>query len=145
MAIFKKTKKTDDAQVAEAATEKKPVKATKAKKADAPKAEKKVEKKSARAVSSLALRTIVAPLATEKTARLAANSVYAFLVNKNANRVAVKQAIRELYKVTPVRVNIVNVRGTQKRFGRFVGRTSDTKKALVTLPKGSHIDVFEAV
>lgn len=145
MAIFKKTKKTEDAQVSEATTEKKPVKAKKAVKADAPKAEKKAEKKSARTVSSLALRTIIAPLATEKTARLAAGSVYAFLVNKNANRVAVKQAIRELYKVTPVKVNIVNVRGTARRFGRFVGRTSDTKKALVTLPKGSHIDVFEAV
>ncbi|MBI1908459.1 50S ribosomal protein L23 [Candidatus Uhrbacteria bacterium] len=138
MAIFKKSKKTEDAAVEPA---EKPVKKAKATKAEAPKADARAP----RTVSTLALRTIIAPLATEKTARLAGSNVYAFLVAKGANRVAVKQAIRELYKVTPVKVNIVNVRGTAKRFGRFTGRTQDTRKAYVTLPTGSHIDVFEAV
>lgn len=144
MAIFKKTKKTDEAQVEAVTAPKKTVKVAKAKKAvkaETPKA----ETKASRVISTLALRTIIVPLATEKTAHLASNGVYAFLVHKDANRIAVKQAIRELYKVTPVKVNIVNVRGTARRFGRFTGRTSATKKAFVTLPKGSHIDVFEAV
>lgn len=114
-------------------------KAPKAKKEEATPARK------ANAVSTLAMRTILRPLATEKTAHLADRGVYAFLVAKDANRVAVRQAIRELYKVNPVKVNIIRVRGTEKRFGRFIGRTSDLKKALVTLPQGTHIDVFESV
>ena len=105
----------------------------------------KAKATASRGVSALAIRTIVAPLATEKAAHLADRGVYAFLVAKDANRIAVKQAIRELYKVTPVKVNIMNVGGTTKRFGRFLGRTQDSKKALVTLPKGSHIDVFASV
>ncbi len=101
--------------------------------------------KSTRSVSTLAMRTILAPLATEKTAHLADRGVYGFLVAKDANRIAVRQAFRELYKVTPVKVNIINMRGTMKRVGRNLGRTSDIKKALVTVPKGSHINVFESV
>lgn len=146
MAIFKK-KKQDEAEEVKttevteaAATEKVEKKAKKTKKAD-----DKKESKKARSISVLAMRTIIAPLATEKTARLAEKNVYAFLVAKDANRVAVKQAVRELYKVTPVKVNIINVRGKAKRFGRFEGRRSDVKKALVTLPQGSHIDLFETV
>lgn len=106
---------------------------------------KAVKASVARSVSTLAMRTILAPLATEKTAHLADRGVYAFLVAKDANRIAVRQAFRELYKVTPVKVNIINGRGTMKRVGRFLGRTSDVKKALVTLPKGIHINVFESV
>lgn len=139
MAIFKKNQKAEESTEA--------VKETKVKKTKVVKAEKveKVEKKSGKIVSALALRTIVAPLATEKTAGLAEKGVYAFLVASNANRVAVRQAVRELYKVTPVKVNIINIRGKMKRFGRFSGRRADIKKALVTLPKGSHIDLFDTV
>lgn len=108
-------------------------------------AEKPVKAKKAKAVSVLALRTILRPFATEKTARLADKGVYAFIVARDANRVAVGKAVRELYGVTPVKVNIMNVRGTARRFGRAIGRTSDMRKALVTLPQGTRIDVFESV
>lgn len=147
MAILKKKKQAEAEEVktteatAAAATEKVEKKAKKTTK----KAEDKKESKKARAISTLAMRTILAPLATEKSAALAEKNVYVFLVAQDANRVAVKQAVRELYKVTPIKVNIVNVRGKAKRFGRFVGRRSDMKKALVTLPQGSHIDLFETV
>lgn len=142
MAIFKR-KKTDAA----APETEEAVKAVATAEDAAPKAAKKRKAKStsARSVSTLAMRTIIAPLATEKTAHLADRGVYGFLVAKDANRIAVRQAFRELYNVTPVKVNIINVRGTTKRVGRFVGRSSDYKKALVTLPKGSHINVFESV
>lgn len=112
----------------------------------APKAARKAKASaSGRSVSTLAMRTLLAPLATEKTAHLADRGVYGFLVAKDANRIAVRQAFRELYKITPVKVNIITVRGSVKRVGRTMGRTSDMKKAFVTLPKGSHINVFESV
>lgn len=143
MAILKK--KTDAAATADEAVQEsaaaKPAKAVK----KAKKTKEAAPARKAKAVSVLALRTILRPLATEKTARLADKGVYAFVVAKGSNRVAVRQAIRELYGVTPVKVNIVNVRGTERRFGRTVGRTSDMKKAFVTLPQGTHIDVFESV
>lgn len=142
MAMLKKKTKAPEAaeEAVKAPVAEKPAKAKKAKKEEAAPATKK-----ARAVSKLALTTILKPIATEKSAHLMDRGVYTFLVPVSANRVAVRQAIRELYKVTPVKVNIVNVRGTEKRFGRTLGRTSDMKKALVTLPQGSHIDVFESV
>lgn len=139
MAILKKTKK------AEETTEEVKVEAVAEKKTAKKKTEKVETKKSSKTVSSLALRTILSPLASEKSASLAEKGVYVFLVAYGANRVAVRQAIRELYKVTPVKVNIINLRGKMKRFGRFNGRRSDMKKALVTLPKGSHIDLFDTV
>lgn len=143
MAIFKKNTK-DDAEAAVKAAPTTDAPAKKATKKATKKADEKPVKK-ARAISTLAMRTIIAPLATEKTAALADKGVYVFLVATDANRVAVKQAVRELYKVTPVKVNIISVRGKAKRFGRFAGRRSDMKKALVTLPKGSHLDLFETV
>lgn len=130
MAIFKKKIIDVDAKAVEKDTNKE---------------SKKASPRAAKSVSVLALRTILAPLATEKSALLASRGVYAFLVAKDANRIAVRQAFRELYNVTPVKVNVANVRGTARRFGRSIGRTSDTKKAFVTLPKGTHIDVFSAV
>lgn len=142
MAIFKRKKTVEAAPATDELA-----KAIAPAKEAAPKAAKKstAKKTSARSVSTLAMRTILAPLATEKTAHLADRGVYGFLVAKDANRIAVRQAFRELYNVTPVKVNIINVRGTTKRVGRFTGRSSDYKKALVTLPKGSHINVFESV
>lgn len=142
MGIFKKTAKKDNAPAEDPKSMKKSVKIKE------PKAVKEAsvkEARAARSISIVASRTILAPIASEKTARLAARGVYAFYVAKDANRIVVKQAIRELYKVTPIKVNIMNVRGTARRFGRFTGRTSNVKRALVMLPKGTHIDVFEAV
>jgi large subunit ribosomal protein L23 len=141
MPIFKKTSKKDNAPEAAAKPIKKSIKAAKAVETVAP----AKATRAARSLSVMAARTIVGPVASEKSAALAARNVYAFYVAVDANRIAVKQAIRELYSVTPVKVNIMNVRGTARRFGRFTGRTNHLKKALVTLPLGSHIDVFEAV
>ncbi len=136
MPILKKATKKE-------ASAAKPAKAKVAKVVDAPVATKTA--RAARSLSVLASRTIVGPVASEKSAGQAAKNVYAFYVAVDANRITVKQAIRELYNITPVRVNIMNIRGTARRFGRFTGRTNNLKKALVTLPLGSHLDIFETV
>ncbi len=141
MPIFKKTAKKDNAPDAAAKPIKKSVKAAKVAETVAP----AKATRAARSLSVLTARTIVGPVASEKSAQLAAKNVYAFYVAVDANRITVKQAIRELYNVTPVKVNIMNIRGTARRFGRFNGRTNNLKKALVTLPTGSHLDIFETV
>lgn len=106
---------------------------------------KTVAKGSDRGLSSFAARTVLAPVVSEKTAHLSDNNVMVFHVASNANRISVRQALKELYNVSPLKVNIMNTRGKAVRFGRSVGQRSDVKKAIVTLPKGTRIDVFEGV
>jgi large subunit ribosomal protein L23 len=136
MALFKKNTKKEEGEVKEVV--KKAPKAKKEKVAAA--AEAPVKRTSARTV--LAATTLIAPLVTEKTAHLADTGVYAFRVPLSANRVAIREAFRELYKVTPVKINIMRVHGKETRFGRSESRESDWKKALITLPEGKRVDVF---
>ena len=88
---------------------------------------------------------IVRPLVTEKAARLASVGKYVFEVVKDAGRVEVQQSIAQIYGVRPVAVNIQNYRGKRVRFGRRFGQRKAWKKAIVTLPKGEKIDVYEGV
>lgn len=141
MSILKRsTKKKPEASV-----EASEVKAVEVKKPVAKKVAKvAVEPKAvSRLVSATTARTLLAPLITEKSAHLADAGVYAFLVPIAANRVTVGQAFRELYKVIPVKINIIRVHGKEHRFGQVLSRKSDWKKALVSVPKGTRIDIFE--
>ncbi|PJE76635.1 50S ribosomal protein L23 [Candidatus Uhrbacteria bacterium CG10_big_fil_rev_8_21_14_0_10_48_16] len=88
---------------------------------------------------------IVKPLISEKSASLAGANQYVFVVQKNANRIQVRTAIKSLYGVSPLSINILNVRGKNMRFGRRMGKRNDWKKAIVTLPKGQTINVYEGV
>jgi len=54
-------------------------------------------------------------------------------------------AVEELYGTKPERVNVINVQGKVMRFGRSMGRRSDFKKAIVTLPSGKTINLHEGV
>ena len=138
MGVFDKIKK------AKPAAEK--VDAKPAKKAVKAKVAAPVKAKKNREISKKAFSIIIGPIVSEKSAGLASkNNVVVLKVRKSANRIAVRNAIRELYKVTPVRVNMISVRGKNVRFGRFQGKQSDFKKALVYLPKGTSIDIFEGV
>jgi large subunit ribosomal protein L23 len=106
---------------------------------------KKVEqevKRSTKALSELARTVALSPLMTEKAAHLSGSSVYAFRVAVDANRVAVRQAFKEMYGILPTRVNIVRVHGKEKRFGRTLSRQSDWKKAYVAIPSGTTLDLF---
>ncbi len=113
-----------------------------AKKASTKKVAAKV---SDRGLSAFAARTILAPVVSEKTAHLSDKNVMVFHVAADANRITVRQALKELYNVKALRVNIMNTRGKSVRFGKSSGKQSDVKKAIVTLPKGTRIDVFEGV
>jgi large subunit ribosomal protein L23 len=86
---------------------------------------------------------IIRPIITEKTMRLndKENKV-TFEVAKGANKIQVAQAIKEIYGFSPVSVNIVNVHPKTKRVGRYVGKTNAVRKAVVRLPEGKDIDLY---
>jgi len=128
-----------------------PAKKADAKKTDAPKKEKeekapvKATKTVSRADASDAYRIVVSPVVTEKAERQRALGKYTFMVAKDANKTEVARAIREIYGVTPVAVNIQKNKGKQVRFGRYTGRRKDEKKAVITLSEGETLNVMEGV
>jgi large subunit ribosomal protein L23 len=66
---------------------------------------------------------------------------YLFWVDKNANKIEIRKAVEGIYKVTVNNVNTLKVKGKPKRVRYTMGRTSDWKKAIVTLKEGDKIDV----
>ncbi len=95
--------------------------------------------------TTTAHRIIIRPLVTEKAATMQSMNQYAFVVANDANKTQVKQAIKELYGVDTLAINVINVQGKHVRFGRGMGRRSDFKKAIITVPKGSNITIHEGV
>jgi len=88
---------------------------------------------------------LLRPLLTEKMTDLRESSnQVGFLVRADANRVQIKQAVESLLKVKVERVNVMTVKGKLKRLGRFAGRRSDWKKAIVTLKKGEKLEIYES-
>lgn len=88
---------------------------------------------------------LVRPLVTEKSAILASKNAYVFAVAKSANKIEVAKAIRSLYGVTPEAVNVQNVRGKYVRRGKIDGYRKAWKKAIVILPAGKTINIYEGV
>lgn len=88
--------------------------------------------------------TIVAPVVTEKSsAGYAARKEYAFRVHPEASKPQIKHAIEVLFKVTVMDVRTLVVRAKRRTYGRFQGRRSSWKKAIVRLKDGDAIQVFE--
>ena len=91
-------------------------------------------------------QAVLKPLLTEKGTRLKEEgNQYLFQVAKTANKVEIKRAIEELFKVTVLEVRTARIRGKIKRLGRFQGRKPDWKKAIATLKAGDTIEMFEGV
>ena len=76
---------------------------------------------------------IVAPVITEKSNDLMQEGKYTFKVNKNATKVDIANAVEKLFEVKVLNVNTVSVKGKKKRVGYHQGKTSDWKKAIVTI------------
>lgn len=84
---------------------------------------------------------IKALLKTEKsTFFMEPDGKYLFLVNKVANKIQIKKAVEEIYKVKVKDVNTVISSGKNRRVRRELGRTPDFKKAIVTLKEGQKIE-----
>ncbi len=87
---------------------------------------------------------ILRPIMTEKSTMLKdAYNKYTFVVHKSANKILIKDAIKSLFDVTPLKVNILNVRGKKKRVRYKYGYTASYKKAIITLKQGDKISIFE--
>ncbi|MGI6636897.1 MAG: 50S ribosomal protein L23 [Minisyncoccales bacterium] len=90
----------------------------------------------------LAWKTIVKPHISEKATDLEKENRYVFEVTENANKIEVKKAIKELYGVNPLSVNIIKLPKKKKRLGRYTGWKKGFKKAVVQLKKGERIDLM---
>lgn len=83
------------------------------------------------------------PLVTEKSTMLREDSnVIAFEVDPKANKIQVKNAVEELFKVKVAEVRLFNVRGKMKRMGRYEGKRRDWRKAYVRLKEGEKAPDF---
>jgi large subunit ribosomal protein L23 len=86
------------------------------------------------------------PLVTEKATKQKelANQVV-FEVDKRANKILVRNAVENIFKVKVLDVKVMNSRGKKRRIGRNVGKQPDWKKAIVRLAPGENIEFFEGV
>jgi large subunit ribosomal protein L23 len=80
-------------------------------------------------------------LRTEKGSAQMAFNKYLFWVDPLANKLEIKKAVEDIYKVKVEDVNTMTVRGKLRRVRYKIGKTSDWKKAVVTLKEGSKIDI----
>ncbi len=85
------------------------------------------------------------PLITEKSMDLVGENKYTFIVDLNANKIEIKRAVEELFKVKVEKVHTIRYKGRLKRVRGRLGRTPDYKKAIVTLKQGNKIEIFEGV
>ena len=85
------------------------------------------------------------PVVTEKTTLQAEEGRYTFEVDLRANKHQVKEAVEKVFGVDVVSVNVVNMPGKRRRYGRHVSKPQRWKKATVKLAEGQSIEFFEGV
>ena len=68
-----------------------------------------------------------------------------FKVDKRANKTEIKQAVETLFKTKVESVHTLNVIGKKRRMGKYSGKKSDWKKAVVKLVAGENIEFFEGI
>lgn len=86
---------------------------------------------------------VLNPVITEKTLRLAErHNAYTFKVRANANKIQVRDAIERLFDVTVTSVRTQNFIGKFRRVGRYVGSTSNWKKAVIAVKEGDTIEFY---
>ena len=84
------------------------------------------------------------PIVTEKASIMKdKDNKYTFMVDKDANKFQIKNAVETLFKVKVESVHTANYLGKAKRMGMHSGYKSDWKKAIVKLGKGQEIQMVE--
>lgn len=100
-------------------------------------------------MSLQASEVVLRPVISEKSMDHTQRSKYTFAVHDRANKLQIKAAVEELFKVTVLDVNVLNTKAKEKsrnrRRGRVTGYTSPWKKAVVTVKPGDTIEFFEGV
>lgn len=85
------------------------------------------------------------PCNHRKTSVMMQDNKYTFKVPLTANKTEIRQAVEKVFNVKVEKVNTVRVLGKTKRMGRYVGKRSDYKKAIVKLAEGNTIQIFEGM
>jgi large subunit ribosomal protein L23 len=96
------------------------------------------------------MNVILKPIITEKMTQLGEKlNRYGFLVDKHANKLQIRKAIKDIYGVDVEEINTMNYAGKKKsRFtksGVISGKSGNFKKAIVTLAKGETIDFYSNI
>ena len=87
---------------------------------------------------------LIRPIITEKSMDQTADKKYTFEVHKSANKIQIKKAVEEVFKVKVEKVTTINYIGKPKRMGVHQGKRADWKKAIVKLTADSKtIELFE--
>lgn len=87
------------------------------------------------------MHVLLSPVVSEKASLAAEQSQYAFRVATDATKLEIKSAVEQLFEVQVDEVRVLNVKGKQKRFGRFFGKRKDWRKAYVKLKAGQSLDL----
>ena len=92
---------------------------------------------------SSAYDIILAPVISEQSMEMLKDKKYTFRVAKDANKIEIKKAIEEIFKVEVEKVNTLNMLGKNKRMGVHQGKKPDWKKAVVKLRGNKTIAFFD--
>lgn len=86
---------------------------------------------------------IVKPHISEKTFNLSQEDKYVFIVSDKSNKIEIKKAVKSIYGVSVISVNVINIHSRIKRFRGRMGLKSGYRKAMVKLAKGHKIDLMK--
>lgn len=89
-----------------------------------------------------AYRILKSPHITEKATDLTKKNQYVFKVYTTANKIDIKKAIEDVYGVSVLDVNIINISSKKRRLGKIIGRRKGYKKAIVKVKKGQKIEIL---
>ena len=85
---------------------------------------------------------IIAPIVSEKSHDAIQANKYTFRVMRKATKTEIQRALKQLFNVNVIKVNIINVKRKRRTMGKYVGTTSAWRKAVITLPKNQKIPGF---
>ncbi len=86
---------------------------------------------------------ILLPVISEKSYDLIERTnTYTFIVDRRARKEEIRKAVEVLFEVPVLKVNTLNRKGKRKRTGFVTGRRADSKRAMVTLPRGHTVGIF---
>jgi large subunit ribosomal protein L23 len=94
---------------------------------------------------SRAYDIILEPIISEKSMAMLQDKKYTFKVAKNSNKIEIRKAVEEIFKVEVEKVTTLNVMGKNKRVGVHQGKKADWKKAIVKLKGTKTIEFFESL
>src|SRR3989338_6857437 len=86
---------------------------------------------------------LLKPHVTEKSTHAVSQNKYIFEIPPRANKTETRSAIQAVYNIDPVNVRIINTSGRSVRLGKIQGKRKDIKKAIITLPQGKKLDIYE--